>query len=46
MTDDKTKRDFHDGDRVSAEEDCEVEYFAQKAGITPRQGRDLIARHP
>lgn len=37
MTDDKAKRDFRDRDRVSAEDDYEVEYFAQKNGITPEQ---------
>ena len=45
MADDKSKRDFLDRDRVSASEDYEVQYFAEKAGITPQQVRDLIARH-
>lgn len=45
MADDKSKRDFRDRDRVSADEDYEIEYFAQKVGITPQQVRDLIARH-
>ncbi|TJV06483.1 MAG: DUF3606 domain-containing protein [Mesorhizobium sp.] len=45
MTDDKSKRDFRDRDRVSADEDYEVEYFAKAAGITPQQTRELIARH-
>lgn len=45
MADDKSKRDFRDRDRVSADEDYEVEYFAQKVGITPPQVRELIAKH-
>ncbi|WP_353041162.1 DUF3606 domain-containing protein [Mesorhizobium sp. M1217] len=35
MADDKRKRDFHDRNRVSADEDYEVEYFAEQNGITP-----------
>ncbi|QKC98309.1 DUF3606 domain-containing protein [Mesorhizobium sp. NZP2298] len=45
MADDRSKRDFRDRDRVSADEDYEVEYFASKAGITPQQVRELIAKH-
>ncbi|MEI8698141.1 DUF3606 domain-containing protein [Mesorhizobium sp. ISC15] len=42
MADDKTKRDFRDRNRVSADENYEVEYFALEMGITPDQVRDLI----
>ena len=45
MADDKSKRDFRDRDRVSASEDYEVQYFAEKAGISLEQVRDLIAKH-
>ena len=45
MADDKSKRDFRDRDRVSSDEDDEVEYFASKTGITPQQVRELIAKH-
>ncbi|CCV05613.1 conserved hypothetical protein [Mesorhizobium metallidurans STM 2683] len=45
MAVDKSKRDFRDRDRVSADEDYEVEYFASKTGITPQQVRELIAKH-
>ncbi|RVD55673.1 DUF3606 domain-containing protein [Mesorhizobium sp. M2D.F.Ca.ET.185.01.1.1] len=45
MADDETKRDFRDRDRVSADEDYEVEYFAQKVGLTAQQVRELIAKH-
>ncbi|MER9625077.1 DUF3606 domain-containing protein [Mesorhizobium sp. M0222] len=45
MADDKSKRDFRDRDRVSADEDYEVEYFAAKAGVTPQQVKELIAKH-
>ena len=42
MTDDKSKRDLRDRNRVSAEERYEVEYFARQNGITPEQVRELI----
>ncbi|MER8900080.1 DUF3606 domain-containing protein [Mesorhizobium sp. M0676] len=45
MADDKSKRDFRDRDRVTADEDYEVEYFATKTGITPQQVKELIAKH-
>lgn len=44
MSDDKTKRDFQDRDRVSAEE-YEVRYFAKQHRITPDQVRELIGAH-
>ncbi|WP_348640195.1 hypothetical protein [Mesorhizobium sp. B3-1-9] len=37
MADDKSKRDFRGRDRVSAEEDYEIEHFAQKVGLTSQQ---------
>ena len=45
MTDDKSKRDFRDRDRVSGEEEYEVEHFARQNGITVEQTRQLIQRH-
>ncbi|MER9829145.1 DUF3606 domain-containing protein [Mesorhizobium sp. M0134] len=45
MADDKRKRDFRDRNRVSADEDYEVEYFAEQNGITPDQARQLIKTH-
>lgn len=45
MADDKSKRDFRDRDRVSADEEYEVEYFANKVGIRAEQVKELIARH-
>lgn len=45
MADDKSKRDFRDRDRVSAEEDYEVQYFAKEHGISPEQVRELIKKH-
>ncbi|MER8966673.1 DUF3606 domain-containing protein [Mesorhizobium sp. M0808] len=42
MADDKSKRDFRERDRVSTEDDREVEYFAQQNGITADQVRQLI----
>ncbi|TPI63482.1 DUF3606 domain-containing protein [Mesorhizobium sp. B3-1-3] len=45
MADDKSKRDFRGRDRVSAEEDYEIEHFAQKVGLTSQQLRELIQKH-
>lgn len=45
MTDDKSKRDFRDRHRVSGEEDYEVQYFAERHGLTPDQVRELIRKH-
>ncbi|RUW80450.1 MAG: DUF3606 domain-containing protein [Mesorhizobium sp.] len=45
MADDKSKRDFRDRDRVSANDDYEVEYFVQKVGLTSQQVRELIRKH-
>ncbi|RRH90055.1 DUF3606 domain-containing protein [Mesorhizobium tamadayense] len=45
MADDKTKRDFLDRDRVSADEDYELRHFANKVGLTVQQVRDLIKQH-
>ena len=44
MADDKSKRDFRDRNRVSAEEDYEVQYFARENGITPEQVHELIRK--
>lgn len=43
MADDKTKQDGRDRGRVSGSEAYEVEYFAQKHGLSAEQARDLIA---
>ncbi|RUU12966.1 DUF3606 domain-containing protein [Mesorhizobium sp. USDA-HM6] len=45
MADDRSKRDFRDRNRISADEDYEVEYFASKVGLTVQQVRDLIRQH-
>ncbi len=45
MTDDKSKRDFRDRDRVSAGEEYEVRHFAEQNGITMEQAHDLIKKH-
>ncbi|AZO71267.1 MULTISPECIES: DUF3606 domain-containing protein [unclassified Mesorhizobium] len=45
MTDDKTKRDFRDRDRVAGDEEYEVGYFASKFGLTIPEVRDLIKKH-
>lgn len=45
MADDKSNTDNRDRSRVSAEEDYEARYFAQEAGISLQQAKELIERH-
>lgn len=45
MSDDKTKTGGTDRRQVAGDEGYEVEYFAQKHGITAVQARELIDRH-
>jgi hypothetical protein len=45
MTDDKTKQDGRDRSQVSAEEDYELDYFAEKYGFTRDEARELIDRN-
>ncbi|MER8873369.1 DUF3606 domain-containing protein [Mesorhizobium sp. M0814] len=42
MADDRSKRDFRDRNRVSLDEDYEIQYFAEQNGLTPDQVRQLI----
>ena len=44
MPDDKTKVGEPDRSRVSADQDYEVQNFAEKHRLSPQQVRDLIAR--
>jgi len=44
MPDDKSMRDKRDRGRVAAEEDFEARYFAQEAGISLEQAKELIER--
>lgn len=44
MADDKSKRDQRDRSRVVARQDCEVQHFAERHGMTAGQARDLIRR--
>jgi Protein of unknown function (DUF3606) len=45
MPDDKTKVGQPDRNRLSADQNYEVQQFADKHGITGQQVKDLIARH-
>ncbi|MDW6020221.1 DUF3606 domain-containing protein [Mesorhizobium sp. BAC0120] len=45
MADDKTKKDRRDRDRVAADEDYELRYFAESTGISVDQARQLIQKH-
>jgi hypothetical protein len=45
MSDDKSNRGAGDRSRVAGGEAYEVEYLAQKHGITPEQARKLIEQH-
>ena len=45
MADDKTKMDKRDRSRVAGDENYEVQFFAQEAGISLEQARELIDRY-
>ena len=45
MSDNKSKVGEQDRSRVSASEPYEVEYFAQKHGISQQQAREIIEKH-
>ncbi len=45
MADDTTKTGSADRRQVARGEGYEVDYFAQKHGITQEQAKDLISRH-
>lgn len=42
MADDKTKKDFRDRNRVASDEDYELDYLAQKHGITREAAREAV----
>ena len=44
MPDDKTKVGEPDRSRIAADQDYEVQSFAEKHGLSPHQIRDLNAR--
>jgi hypothetical protein len=44
MPDDKTKRGEPDRRKVAAEQDYEINYLAEKHGISRAEARDLLAR--
>jgi hypothetical protein len=44
MTDDKSKTDKRDRNRVASKQQYEAQFFAQEAGISLQQARDLIDR--
>jgi hypothetical protein len=44
MADDPKKKDFRDRNRVSGEQTYEVRHFAEEAGISLDQARNLIKR--
>jgi len=43
--DNKSKQDGRDRSQVSGQDRYEIEYFAERHGITAQQARDLIAKH-
>lgn len=45
MTDDKSKTDNRDRNKVAVEEDYEVQHLAEKMDISVNQARELIKRH-
>jgi len=45
MADDKSQRGEPDRSRVAGDEEYEVDYFAQKHGLTRDHAQELINRH-
>jgi hypothetical protein len=45
MADDKNKQDGRDRAQVSAEEECELDYFAEAHGLSRDEVRELIGKH-
>ncbi len=45
MADDPSKKDFRDRDRVAADQEHEVRYFAEETGLSEEQVRELIDKH-
>ncbi|MBY8823400.1 DUF3606 domain-containing protein [Sphingomonas colocasiae] len=45
MSDDKSRRDGRDRSRVAADEDYELDYFAERHGLTRDEARALIEKH-
>jgi hypothetical protein len=45
MSDDKSKQDGRDRSQVAADEDYELDYFAEKNGLTRDEARILIEKH-
>lgn len=45
MADDKSKVGTQDRAKVAADQDYEVQYFAQKHNLSPDQVRGLIHKH-
>jgi hypothetical protein len=45
MADDKSKQDNRDRSQVASDEEYEVQYLADQAGISRAQARELISKH-
>ncbi len=45
MSDGKNQQDGRDCAKVSAEEEYELDYFAEKHGLSRDEARDLIDKH-
>jgi hypothetical protein len=45
MADYKSKQDKRDRGRIAGDEDYEIRYFAEQAGISMDQARELIRKH-
>jgi len=45
MADNKNRQDNRDRGKVAGGQDYEVQYLAEKTGISPAQARELIRKH-
>ena len=45
MSDDKSKRDYRDRDRINVNEPYELEYWTKEFGVSADRLKNLVAEH-
>ena len=44
MSDDPTKRDYRDRDRINVKEDYELQYWTKELGVTPEKLKQTVEK--
>ena len=44
MSDDTSKRDYRDRDRINVHEDYEVQYWSKELGVTPEELKQTVEK--